>query len=52
MRLGAIGCDWRANLCDRVAILVKGKIALMESVGAIDKNNFERQYFDIVANTI
>ena len=40
------------EMCDRVAILVKGKIALMESVGAIDKNNFERQYFDIVANTI
>ena len=34
--------------CDRVAIQVRGKFAVMESVDSIDKNDFERLYFKTV----
>lgn len=38
------------EMCDKAAILVRGQLGLMEHVDNIDKNNFEKQYFEIVAN--
>lgn len=36
------------EMCDKVAIQVRGKITFMESIGNIDKDHFERLYFDTV----
>jgi hypothetical protein len=36
------------EMCDKVAIQVRGKIAFMESRGNIDVESFERLYFDTV----
>jgi len=38
------------EMCDRAAILVKGRIALMKPVADIDKNGFDKLYFETVAN--
>ncbi|MFQ5717323.1 MAG: ABC transporter ATP-binding protein [Nitrospinales bacterium] len=38
------------EMCDQAAILVKGRIALMEPAENIDKNNFEKLYFETIAN--
>ena len=36
------------EMCDRVAILVKGRLAFMESVASIDRENFENIYIETV----
>lgn len=36
------------EMCDKVAIQVKGRIAFMDDIANIDKNHFERLYFDTV----
>lgn len=36
------------EMCDKIAIQVRGKIAFMEDIGNIDKSRFERLYFDTV----
>ena len=38
------------EMCDKAAILVKGRIAFMKSVEEIDKSNFESLYFKTVTN--
>ena len=38
------------EICDRVAVLVKGKLVLMKQVQEIDVKRFENQYFDMVSN--
>lgn len=36
------------EMCDRVAVLVKGRIAFMDHINNVDNNNFEKQYSEIV----
>ena len=37
------------EMCDRVAIMVHGKLALWESADQVDSTSFERLYLDTVA---
>ena len=37
------------EMCDRVAILVKGNMALLESADNIHVPTFEKRYFEFVA---